>query len=154
MWHCRTLRGCVDWNLIPLPLAILIVGRTLRGCVDWNLNPSASLLACWVAPYVGAWIETRRMLQWWFLLAVAPYVGAWIETVFCFNWCKGTKSHPTWVRGLKLHPCQLCFQWFCRTLRGCVDWNFVSAVLLLFFRSRTLRGCVDWNFKVSKIKNC
>ena len=34
-------------------------------------------------------------------LKVAPYVGAWIETRFmpprrCLAW-----SHPTWVRGLK-----------------------------------------------------
>ena len=33
-----------------------------------------------VAPYVGAWIETRRGVQWDQGRYVAPYVGAWIET--------------------------------------------------------------------------
>ena len=33
---------------------------------------------------------------------VAPYVGAWIETI-SFIWLfEDNMSHPTWVRGLKL----------------------------------------------------
>ena len=53
-----------------------------------------------VAPYVGAWIETTRRLSLVRPLAVAPYVGAWIETgIDRFN----TLAAP------------------CRTLRGCVD---------------------------------
>ena len=32
---------------------------------------------------------------------VAPYVGAWIETVFDRASLLCSKSHPTWVRGLK-----------------------------------------------------
>ena len=33
-----------------------------------------------VAPYVGAWIETRQGEFTLTLSGVAPYVGAWIET--------------------------------------------------------------------------
>ena len=33
-----------------------------------------------VAPYVGAWIETRQTTWCRNLPSVAPYVGAWIET--------------------------------------------------------------------------
>ena len=33
-----------------------------------------------VAPYVGAWIETAKQVQFDYEKAVAPYVGAWIET--------------------------------------------------------------------------
>ena len=33
-----------------------------------------------VAPYVGAWIETMKQLQLQVDTMVAPYVGAWIET--------------------------------------------------------------------------
>ena len=33
-----------------------------------------------VAPYVGAWIETRRAKRNEVEINVAPYVGAWIET--------------------------------------------------------------------------
>ena len=55
-----------------------------------------------VAPYVGAWIETGFKFAKNVVNGVAPYVGAWIET---YGTEKGknlaTKSHPTWVRGLK-----------------------------------------------------
>ena len=54
--------------------------RTLRGCVDWNSTAELSALATFVAPYVGAWIETRAALSTLWLEIVAPYVGAWIET--------------------------------------------------------------------------
>ena len=32
---------------------------------------------------------------------VAPYVGAWIETRFSFPFYNFAASHPMWVRGLK-----------------------------------------------------
>ncbi len=32
---------------------------------------------------------------------VAPYVGAWIETSHPFSLISLLESHPTWVRGLK-----------------------------------------------------
>ena len=35
----------------------------------------------YVAPHVGAWIETLRLLGHQQRLNVAPHVGAWIETV-------------------------------------------------------------------------
>ena len=34
-----------------------------------------------VAPYVGAWIETCKIAYCSQLVLVAPYVGAWIETL-------------------------------------------------------------------------
>ena len=34
----------------------------------------------WVAPYVGAWIETAHTTNSNSGAFVAPYVGAWIET--------------------------------------------------------------------------
>ena len=40
----------------------------------------------YVAPYVGAWIETMRFVYLLLYVIVAPYVGAWIETalrLFC-----------------------------------------------------------------------
>ena len=55
-----------------------------------------------VAPYVGAWIETSKELQNKGRHSVAPYVGAWIETSLTQNLDAGMRSHPTWVRGLKL----------------------------------------------------
>ena len=34
-----------------------------------------------VAPYVGAWIETKSSAVKEEIITVAPYVGAWIETL-------------------------------------------------------------------------
>ncbi len=74
---------------------------------------------------------------------VAPYVGAWIETDHPPDilddyeshptWVRGLKrsrykaddsigqSHPTWVRGLKPANARISLCIFRRTLRGCVD---------------------------------
>ena len=55
-----------------------------------------------VAPYVGAWIETFQGAPFVTRSVVAPYVGAWIETLIGQTGDIYGKSHPTWVRGLKL----------------------------------------------------
>ena len=75
-----------------------------------------------VAPYVGAWIETFCTFCSRFESLVAPYVGAWIETIESSRTPKEVRSHPTWVRGLKLKidPTKSRKYWR-RTLRGCVD---------------------------------
>ena len=74
-----------------------------------------------VAPYVGAWIETPQRGIALARLQVAPYVGAWIETDTNEALGKVDRSHPTWVRGLKLSLRKKQRACFCRTLRGCVD---------------------------------
>ena len=67
-----------------------------------------------VAPRVGAWIETLCSLIKKFTMIVAPRVGAWIETDDeLFEVCSN-RSHPVWVRGLKL-------RWFRGT--GFVRWS-------------------------------
>ncbi len=55
-----------------------------------------------VAPYMGAWIETFLNLHQDCEYVVAPYMGAWIETGLNQS-TDLTKvlSHPIWVRGLK-----------------------------------------------------
>ena len=55
-----------------------------------------------VAPYVGAWIETIAQCVVNRSFRVAPYVGAWIETGERCRVGGMERSHPTWVRGLKL----------------------------------------------------
>ena len=57
-----------------------------------------------VAPRVGAWIETLVALRKQLSLLVAPRVGAWIETDEEIEILNRMKSHPVWVRGLKLGP--------------------------------------------------
>ena len=55
-----------------------------------------------VAPYVGAWIETKYPETYGNIVEVAPYVGAWIETAKLSKGLAHAASHPTWVHGLKL----------------------------------------------------
>ncbi len=53
---------------------------------------------------------------------VAPLVGAWIETNNCKIVVDGiTKSHPSWVRGLKHPRIYGLVVLSSRTPRGCVD---------------------------------
>ena len=119
----------------------------LRSHPMWvrGLKPSlyVYLSGCAVAPYVGAWIETVLLLHRYLSIIVAPYVGAWIETNTGEPRFENWKSHPMWVRGLKLimtkekplsikshpmwvrglkHQCEfaVCADQ-CRTLCGCVD---------------------------------
>ena len=54
-----------------------------------------------VAPHVGAWIEIDKSLRDGALTLVAPHVGAWIEIGVSWLLQTVTRSHPTWVRGLK-----------------------------------------------------
>ena len=76
-----------------------------------------------VAPRVGAWIETLILILGERLGEVAPRVGAWIETnIFELKSIREQKSHPVWVRGLKL--VRRLYQRLgtgCRTPCGCVD---------------------------------
>ena len=75
-----------------------------------------------VAPLVGAWIETILPVDGRFNLSVAPLVGAWIETEVDENDAKEImRSHPSWVRGLKLPQGTNCQKSKSRTPRGCVD---------------------------------
>ena len=55
-----------------------------------------------VAPLVGAWIETHRIMAGKCMGYVAPLVGAWIETYVRKKQCGvGQRSLPSWERGLK-----------------------------------------------------
>ena len=89
-------------------------GLKLR-CDSFSLNTLS------VAPYVGAWIETRRSSEDRLSVIVAPYVGAWIETRQDAHLQQGTLSHPMWVRGLKLVTALTALIRCRRTLCGCVD---------------------------------
>ena len=61
-----------------------------------------------VAPLVGAWIETLSNVGLSNFPYVAPLVGAWIETYVAGYFNQHGRSHPSWVRGLKLlHCCNL-----------------------------------------------
>jgi len=55
-----------------------------------------------VAPFPGAWIETRSFLRMPFDLKVAPFPGAWIETQYQSVITAVKASRPSRARGLKL----------------------------------------------------
>ena len=66
-------------------------------------------IVIYVAPRVGAWIETFIFGEVVKTRSVAPRVGAWIETLSrVMVRTKPLTSHPVWVRGLKLNT-QLFF---------------------------------------------
>ena len=134
-----------------------------------GLKPSSSYdwrFVCKVAPYVGAWIETLYIAQSLNQTVVAPYVGAWIETKNIVNGDMSRRSHPTWVRGLKLldftfennnflsHPTWVRGLKLLRRkqehvvrvshptwVRGLKHLNIVRTFVTVI--CRTLRGCVD-----------
>ena len=54
-----------------------------------------------VAPYTGAWIEISVYGGQLYEQRGAPYTGAWIEIAHVARIGRGSKSHPTRVRGLK-----------------------------------------------------
>ena len=71
-----------------------------RGLKRYAHDPSSGWVV--VAPYTGAWIETRMA---WHRCApdrVAPYTGAWIETYMPTLDDAKLQSLPTRGRGLKL----------------------------------------------------
>ena len=51
---------------------------------------------------MGAWIETLCVLWTERHMYVAPHMGAWIETEEQLPQTCNLLSHPIWVRGLKL----------------------------------------------------
>ena len=98
-----------------------------------------------VAPRVGAWIETKKELISKRQKKVAPRVGAWIETVVMATMNQDTaRSHPVWVRGLKLLAFVTLGDWMPVAPRVGA-WIETSTVLLLilFLEGRTPCGCVD-----------
>ena len=58
----RPLRGGVDRNTVGIVRKLLDAGRPLRGGVDRNLQDENNYVACKVAPFAGAWIETPLMM--------------------------------------------------------------------------------------------
>ena len=73
----------------------------VRGLKQRRNHPDR-LRSLYVAPRVGAWIETGGIDRLAVRMAVAPRVGAWIETIMrLLEEVNTTKSHPVWVRGLK-----------------------------------------------------
>ena len=65
-------------SLAAFSLAFLSHPTWVRGLKLWHCPKNQRLEE--VAPYVGAWIETRIIFKLALLVEVAPYVGAWIET--------------------------------------------------------------------------
>ena len=132
----------------------MYLSRSLRGSVDWNCRTLHAV--CWSDSSLPS--RERGLKSDWInpgikIIGVAPFAGAWIEIAIL-------------IRSF--------FKWFCRSLRGSVDWNIdlIRAIMSqgmslpsrergLKFRdfgcifsnqsSRSLRGSVDWNIIRSRI---
>ena len=131
---CRTLYGCVDWNFavcVNIPLIIRSHPLWVRGLKSKTL--SSRYFSFIVAPFMGAWIEIFCHVSTYKTQLVAPFMGAWIE----------------------INLYQLPFKMMsCRTLYGCVDWNYNLIITHKKRTSRTLYGCVDWNISKSPLPAC
>ena len=154
----------------PLPS---LLSRILHGCVDWNFNFFIFFLDCFVASYMGAWIETSKLGI--SRTATVKSHPTWVRGLKLIKqiWMRTLMlSHPTWVRGLKHRL------WFRSYQRQCVasymgawietllqkvrypSWHVASYmgawIETCFFESnakscsgRILHGCVDWNSAIS-----
>ena len=75
-----------------------------------------------VTPFVGVWIETRRLNLHYQRPGVTPFVGVWIETSCapaCQSAYKVTPFVGVWIETLpKVFHCRTASG---HTLRGCVD---------------------------------
>ena len=74
-----------------------------------------------VAPYVGAWIETKQRRRSVKMRSVAPYVGAWIETKphrYHLRWSQVAPYVGAWIETILI---VVLIGRLRRTLRGCVD---------------------------------
>ena len=128
----HTLRGCVDWNLIPLTEPCDKPSHTLRGCVDWNdlckhsktPDDGHTLRGCvdWNRKWLlninlkfashPSWVCGLKLPSSFILVAIAsvtPFVGVWIETLTNLLMVASSWGH---------------------TLRGCVDWNRIRVKIL------------------------
>ena len=68
-------------------VGVFFVAPYVGAWIETSILKGQSLFT-FVAPYVGAWIETTLEPSDTQMCAVAPYVGAWIET---------TKSFTPWT---------------------------------------------------------
>ena len=98
----RTLCGCVDWNMIQTVRIRNNIRRTLCGCVDWNGTWSADNLNG-LKSHPMRVRGLKRSQPWPDPLGdnVAPYAGAWIETKddlsrFGFDPCRTLRDCVDW----------------------------------------------------------
>ena len=165
----RTLCGCVDWNQSSKTGSPVFVSHPMwvRG-----LKQHGDGIICRIIfeshPMWVRGLKPKYVIDKYFP-RVAPYVGAWIETRAARMSVKLATSHPMWVRGLKprygpwwsegchvapyvgawietASAMPIILRWGRRTLCGCVDWNFYIIYIFYIIICRTLCGCVDWNW--------
>ena len=94
----------IETHLLLSQHQLHFVAPCVGAWIETKLLPRTSQVAS-VAPCVGAWIETQHICLQVHSNPVAPCVGAWIETCGLRKIkSPNPKSHPAWVRGLKLRP--------------------------------------------------
>ena len=82
---------------------LVLLGRTLRGCVDWNFVPMRVLSRQFRSH--PTWVRGLKLLRLSFNNPKCPSHPTWVrglKLVLMLILVLRYKSHPTWVRGLKL----------------------------------------------------
>ena len=59
----RSLRGSVSWNPLMQGYQVFVVNCSLCGSVSWNQPSASAAAASFIAPYVGAWVETPAITR-------------------------------------------------------------------------------------------
>ena len=141
----RSPRGSVDRNTGQSAPQAPDTRRSPRGSVDRNPRRKRSAWILWVAPHVGAWIETRSAIRPIFPWSSLP------------TWERGSKppqtppptdrntSLPTWERGSKLRRHAQPSPADRRSPRGSVDRNRAGPARPPRSCRRSPRGSVDRN---------
>ena len=149
----RSPCGSVDWNPDENIIERLQCCRSPCGSVDWNRNTQWESPSPFVAPHVGAWIETAIAAaetdnQ---LLSRSP-CGSVDWNVSCFFLASvQSRSLPMWERGLKRfwhHPSTWGYQSLPMWERG-LKQNVVSSRTTADGRSPC--GSVDWNMVFERV---
>lgn len=171
MANGRTHYGCEDWNenqvvrlgenhivasymdaWIEINVFLnLLLARNSRipyGCEDWN-DTNTFIGAYQKIPHLPRCVDWNKFAsEYWPVIIVASYIDAWIEI-----WMKKAnairhKSHPKWIRGLKLQRILPITQHI--PFPSSKDaWIEISRTMrmLIHLTSRILHGCKDWNSK-------
>ena len=109
-----TLDEAREWAIAPFTGAWIETQSETITPASWSSHPSRvrglklahredQISTDLIAPFTGAWIETATSMQASRSACIAPFTGAWIETTDVQPAGTGVESHPSRVRGLKLH---------------------------------------------------
>ena len=126
------------------------IGRAPCGRVNWNVLWFKYFYYWFVAPLVGAWIETRNLFGSLTVCRRRAPCGRvnWNRLLLIFP-KNQKKSRPLWARELKPVFDNLDTITKGRAPCGRVNWNLLVSLLTPLIGSRAPCGRVNWNMQLT-----